>query len=158
MARQLLAQMEETHRQCEAALRECQEKIGSSIGLHAPLDSTRIAELTQWLETLETTWQSGRWQPVRIGLGRWLTTASQYLDAEKAACAANSAPVELRAELRGRLAALKMKAKVRGLAQDADLDAIAQEAERLQRQYPVPLESIMQLVSDYETKITARIK
>jgi hypothetical protein len=157
-ARYILAQLAVLCQQCGSALQECQEKIGNVAGLRAPLDPARSAELAQWLTTLEATWQEGRWQPVRVGLTRWLQTASEYVNAEKAALAANNAPLEMRAELRGRLAALKVKAQARGSAQDAALCATAQEAETLLHQYPVSLDRIARLVSDYEQRLSALMK
>lgn len=155
-ARELETRLEATRAQCEAALRACQEKIGPVPGLRAPLDPARLAELTSWRATLEKTVQERRWQPARIGLTRWLTTASEYVNAESAAVAANCAPVERCAELRGRLSALKMKGQARGLGLDTALNAIAQEAERLLALYPVPLDRIAALVAEYETKIAKK--
>jgi hypothetical protein len=157
-ARQVLTQIDDTHRKCEAALAACREKIGNVAGLRTPLDPARIAELSDWLNTLAGTLQQGRVQPARIGLDRWLATASEYLKVEQQTCAANSAPVELRAELNGRLAALKMKARARGLASDATLAAISLEAEQRLQEFPVPLDRITKLVSDYEAQLAARMK
>ena len=154
-AREVLAQLEATHAACEAALIECHERIGTVAGLHAPLDSARIPELTQWLAAVETSWQDGHWQSARVGLARWLQTASEYLSAEQAALAADRAPLEMRADLRGRLAALKAKAQAQGLAQDPALLAAAQEADTLLNRYPVLLDRIGQLVSDYEKRLFA---
>jgi hypothetical protein len=116
----------------------------------------RIGELSDWLATLDTAWQEGRWQAARIGLNRWLDTGRQYLSDERSALAANTAPTELRAELKGRLAALKMKARVRGVAQNESMDALAREAERLLHEYPVPLDRISAAVSEYEAQLMTR--
>jgi hypothetical protein len=157
-ARQILARIQETNARCEAALEDCRSKIGDVPTLRAPLDQARIAELADWLSTLEGALQQGRTQPARVGLDRWLATANEYLKVEQQACDANSAPVEQRAELNGRLAALKMKAKARGLASDSALQSAALEAETLLQQFPVRLDRIGQLVSTYEARLAACAK
>ena len=156
-AREVLRQLEETRQQSETALRECREKVGDVPGLRAPLDPARTIELTQWLGTLETTWREGRWRPARVGVERWLETAFEYLNTERETLKANNAPVETCAELRGRLAALKVKARARGLAQDTSQEDIAREAEQFLNQYPIPLERTVQCVRRYEAEISARL-
>ena len=63
-----------------------------------------------------------------MGMARWWATAQGYLEAARGACAANRAPVELCAELRGKLSALVAKAQARGVAQDPPLGGIAAQA------------------------------
>ena len=88
-----------------------------------------------------------------MGLDHWLQTTSQYIEAERAACSANRAPIELRAELKGRLSALKVKAQARGMAQDAELSALAYQAENLLRERPTPTVRAAQIVSEYEARV-----
>jgi hypothetical protein len=155
-ARTRIAELEEAHRQCAAALDECRLKIENPTGLRAPLADTAAPDLTAWLDTLNTTLQSGRWQSVRVGLDRWQATFEGYLAAERAALAANRAPLETRAELRGRLSSLRVKAQAyaaRGAALDPELTRIAGEADGLLSRHPTPLGQAGRLVADFETRL-----
>jgi hypothetical protein len=152
-ARTLFAQLNTLHQQCEEALTECRQQIADPNGLKAPLKPEWLVELSAWLDTLETALRQGRWKAARVGLDRWLQTAGQYIEAERAACTANRAPIELRAELKGRLSALKAKAQARGMAQDTELSALAYQAETLLRERPTPTVHAAQIVSEYEARV-----
>lgn len=157
-ARTLLGQLNVLHQQCLDALDECRRQIADATGLQAGLNPDWLVELAHWLDTLDEALRQGRWKASRIGLDRWLQTLGQYADAERAACQANNAPIELRAELRGRLSALKAKAQARGMGQDAALIALAGQAETLLRQCPTPTLRAAQLVQDYEMRIGQKNK
>jgi hypothetical protein len=62
----------------------------------------------------------------------------EYIAKEERAYAVNKAPLELRAELRGRLDALKAKALARGEAENATLSQLAEDAKRLLYTRPTP--------------------
>ena len=86
-------------------------------------------------------------------------TAEADLAAARAALASNQAPLEKRAELRGCLASLRVKAQAyaaRGIA--PALGAVADQADRLLASRPTPLEEAARLVADYETRLAGMIK
>ncbi len=68
------------------------------------------------------------WDPIAIGLERWNKSASDCVSLERAAYAANRGPLEMRNELRGRLDALKAKARGRGVAENGALSELAAQA------------------------------
>ena len=158
-AREILFQLRDTHAQCEQALNQTREKIANPEGLRAPLDPNALDELERWLGTLEATAQAGRWRAVRIGLDRWLPSATASLESERAALAANKAPTDAVAELRGRLSALGAKAQAmqtRGQTSDADLPAIAREADARLHTVPTELAQASRLVTEYESRLNHR--
>ncbi len=159
-ARDWIFQLRDLHNQCETALIRTRERIASPAGLLAPLDPNAIDELETWLATLEATAQAGRWRAARIGLDRWLPAAGASLESERAALAANAAPTEALAELRGRLGALRAKAQAtaaRGQTLDADLPAIAREADARLQTVPTDLAQASRLVAEYESRLNHRI-
>lgn len=152
-ARRLLEQLKGLHQQSVTALQQCQQQIADPTGLSAPLDPTALDELGAWLDTLDDAARNGRWKPARIGLDRWIKTAGEYAEAERTAFQTNQASIELRAELRGRLSALKAKAQARNLHTDTALYAFAQQAENLLHQVPTPLGLARKQVQEYETRL-----
>ena len=155
-SRDLIFQLRDTHNQCEQALNHTREKIANPEGLRPPLDPNAIDDLEKWLGTLETNAQAGRWKAVRIGLDRWLPAANASLESERQALAANKAPTDAAAELRGRLSALRAKAQAmqaRGQTLDAELPAIAREADARLQTVPTELAPVSRLVAEYESRL-----
>ena len=155
-ARQRLAAIQEQRAQCVEALRDCRERIDNPAGLREPLSQTALDDLANWLTTLEDTLKHGRWQPAAVGAKRWLQTADSYLAAEQQSCAANRAPVETAAELRGRLGSLQAKARAytsRGIALAPDVAELAHRAEQSCARRPVALQQATALVTEYEKRL-----
>jgi chromosome segregation ATPase len=160
-AHELLATLQTLNTQCAQALDECRQKIASPTGLCAPLDASRLTDLSDWLDTLDATLQQGRWKAARVGLDRWLQTAGGLADAARAAYAANRAPLDTRAELRGRLSSLRAKAQAytaRGVALDTTLTQLAAAADQLLQQRPTPIDEAARLVTEYETRLARCLK
>ena len=158
-ARDLIFLLRDTHNQCRQALQTTREKIADPQGLAAPLDGSAIDDLENWLVTLEQTAQAGRQKAARIGLDRWLPSATASLESERVALAANKAPLDQLAELRGRLGALQAKAKAiqsRGQTLDASLPALASEADARLHTVPTPLSQAAHLVSEYEARLNRK--
>ncbi len=150
IAHNLLKQLVELHRQAEAAFAESREKVVDHSTLQTPLAQENIDALETWLTRLESKFAEGLLNPVCVGLENWTAKVKDYIMAEKRAAQANKAPLETRAELRGRLDALKAKALARKLAEDARLAELAQQAKQLLYTRPTPLEQAAELVSQYE--------
>lgn len=156
IARHLLSQLTELHHQAETAFLESREKIADSSTLQTPIEQEQIDALSQWLTRLETKFGENFLNPIRIGLENWTAKVKVYIAAEERAYAANKAPLELRAELRGRLDALQAKALARGMAEDATLSQLAADAKRLLYIRPTPLEKAAELVTQYEKALNRK--
>jgi hypothetical protein len=157
IAHHLLNHLIELHVQAETAFTESQEKVADYSTLQTPLIQEQIDALSQWLTRLETKFAKGIVTPVRVGLENWIAKVKEYIAAEERAYTANRAPLETRQELRGRLDALKAKALARGLAEDAHLSELAENAKQLLYTRPTPLDKAAELVSQYEKRLNRQI-
>lgn len=152
----LMAELRDTNRRCADVLVECRGKVDRPANLRAPLPAASLDDLETWLQTLGQTLQQGNWQAATVGLTRWLESGQSHLNAEKAALAVNSAPLDSLAELRGRLSSLRAKERaytLRGAPADPALETLAQEAERLLELRPSPLPEATAAFNAYETRL-----
>lgn len=157
-ARDLLRTL--TGEQSEAYTRylHCEAEIAPPSGAVAPPDAARVAELTDWLATLERTAREGHLQAAGVGLERWTASADATLTAVRAARAACDAALNARDGLAGRLAARRQQllaAMRRGVALDPAIERIAADAETLLRQRPLPLRDAEARVREYEARVRA---
>jgi len=154
-AKRMLERLQSAHQQAKDALRERQEKVRleAEATLPKPFDDAQVEALTPWLDKLESTHRQGQWKPVRVGLGKWTAIARECLATTEAALEANLARLRERDELRGLLDALKAKAKDRGLAEDAEGNALADEAWQLLHSRPTPLDRARQLIAAYQSRL-----
>src|SRR5262249_47826299 len=137
-AHTLLERLRVIHQQATAALAESQVKVVTQASPPPPMTEETLEALAQWLQRLERTWAEGRWAPVQVGVQNWLARAQACLVGEEQVAAACRAPLELRQELRGRLQALKAKAVACGLAEEATLVSLAEQATQLLYTRPTP--------------------
>lgn len=86
------------------------------------------AGLADRLDEVFLTDPAARWQHRRAALDRWLSTARALQGQLERALDINGAPLERRDELRGRLQAFRAKMAAVGVAEDAELGAIAEQA------------------------------
>jgi hypothetical protein len=152
-AGELLKQVSELRRQSEKAYAECRRTIDCPSGLKAPLEEVRQQELSDWLTTLDKSRAAGRWNALAVGLKRWLETAEQCVAEEQAACINNQAPLELRAELHGRLTAALARARAKGISLDAALTAQVRQAESLLAAVPTRLPDALRMVQAIEVRL-----
>jgi len=152
-AHQLQAQLIELHRQATDAFAESTLKVVDHSKLQKPLATELIVALSSWLSRLETKFAEGLVNPVQVGMENWTAKVKEYIAAVEVAYAANKAPLQTRAELRGRLEALKAKALARGRAEDATLAELAVQAQQLLYTRPTPLDRAADLVSQYEKRL-----
>jgi hypothetical protein len=111
------------------------------------LDPTQIAELGDWLASIGRTLDKGEFKSARVGLQRWTISADSMYGGE-----------EQRREQLDLLRALRAMAQRRreqGVVIDAELDAVALEAEAVLRNRPVNLTRASQLVEQYQRGVTA---
>ncbi|WP_193197382.1 hypothetical protein [Nostoc sp. MG11] len=156
IAHDLLKQLEELNSKSIAAFAESQEKVVDHSMLATPLTQVQIDALSQWLTRLETKLAEGLMNPVMVGLENWTIKTREYIALEKQTYTANSAPLETRRELRGRLDALKAKALARGLIEDPHLAQLAEEAKQLLYTRPTALDKAAELVSRYEKRLNEK--
>ena len=155
-ARALLTKLRELEQSCRATAYECRNKIETAASPAALPDPIAQADLAAWIERLEAAGRQRQWNPLRVGLGRWLQAA----EAVKAQLSdfhdANKAMLERREELRGLLGALQAKARAqaaRGAVLDPALAALAHEAETLLHGRATPLDRATGLVTEYERRL-----
>lgn len=159
--RDLLRELSDLLTQAAAARETCQAKIADPTGLKTPPDASAVTDLSNWLDTLDGAAREGRWNPARVGLDRWGQTARSTLETARSAAAANRAPLETLAELRGRLSSLRAKAQsyaARGVALPDTVWTLASDAERSLQRRPTPLAEASRLVSEYEAQLTQFLK
>jgi hypothetical protein len=88
----------------------------------------------------------------------WNLAAQDCVSKERAAYAANRAPIETRDELRGRLDALQAKARCYGVAEVDRLHELAQQAEQLLYARPTLLDRAQAAVTAYERAVSGAKK
>ena len=154
-AQQLQSRLVEVHRQAISAFEESTLKVVDHSMLQTPLASEHIVALSSWLSRLETKFAEGYIIPVQVGLENWTLKVKEYIAATEKAYAANKAPLETRAELRGRLDALKAKALAHLMVEDATLADLATHAQQLLYTRPTSLDKAAELVSQYEKRLNS---
>jgi hypothetical protein len=140
----------------KAAYVEAGDKISVDGVLPAPPPDSRLDSLRDWLDRLQEKFDGGMLRPVSIGLQNWNNAAGLCVSDLQKVQAANSAPVVLRNELRGRLSALKAKAQAYRIEEDAGLMALSTEAEALLFTRPTPIARAEELVGRYQALLNER--
>jgi hypothetical protein len=148
-----LRELRRLYSDASAAWVEACEKISGSGELPAPPPETQINSLGEWLARLQEKYDDGMVRPVSIGLQNWNSAARTCVCDVKKVCEANRAPLELRKELRGRINALKAKAQAYRVEEDADLRALASEAEALLYTRPTPMDRACAAVTQYQARL-----
>ena len=92
--------------------------------------------------------------PLSVGLRNWNYAAGDCVSDLQKIHAANSGPLELRKELRGRMNALKAKAQAYRVEEDAGLRALATEAEGLLYMRPTPIDRADETVTRYQSALS----
>jgi hypothetical protein len=135
------------------ALPEARKKIANPEGLLEPIDpdvlSSAKVGLVPWLDRLTAIVAEGNWQVGRRGLDQWLEHAQRIRQAALAVRDANQRPLRRRDELRGRLAAYRAKAAALGLGEQADLEALYDDAHEALHTAPTDLLEAADLVARY---------
>lgn len=155
-ARKQLTQLTDLHRESVACWEERRAKVTCSTEPVPPQDPYQTTALSEWLSRLEGKFHAGMLDPIAKGLENWNKAASTFVSNEGAALKANRAPLLERNELRGRLEALKAKARALGFAEHAELTRLADQAATLLFQRPTPMETAASLVMDYERVLRAQ--
>lgn len=159
--RNLLKELADLQTQAAEALETSRLKVADPTGLKLPPPASAVTDLSNWLDTLENAAHEGRWNAARVGLDRWLQTARGTSDAIRASAAANRAPLEALAELRGRLSSLRAKAQsyaARGVTLPDTVWTLAGDAERCLQRRPTPLTESARLVEEYESLLARTLR
>ena len=109
--------------------------------------------LSAWLERLQEKCAQERPETIARGYENWLKALNKAMAASVQALGQERAPLETRSELRGRLDALKAKARVYGVAEDAALAGLAGQAEELLYARPTDLARSAAAVAAYERRL-----
>ena len=137
------------HRECVDAAAEARAKIADCAGLPVPFDERRIAYLAEWLDRVQNHLRAGAMEQFAAELRNWKAAAGDCAEQAKKIGLANRAPVEARRELRGRLDALKAKARAKGIAEGADLTDLAKKADTLLAARPTHMAEASEAVAAY---------
>lgn len=151
-----MRELRKSHSDASAAWKEAREKTSGPVELPPPPPETQIESLGEWLARLQEKYDDGMVRPVSIGLRNWNSAARDCVSEVKKVRDANSAPLELRKELRGRINALKAKAQAYRVEEEADLRALASEAETLLYSSPTPIYRACDVVTRYQALLQKR--
>jgi hypothetical protein len=146
-ARTDLASLRGLHGEALAAAAEANIKIAGR--LPAAVAEEKLRRLGEWLEQLDRRWAEGALETVAAGLRNWQDAAKACAAEDSAARDASRSAVAARRELRGRLEALKAKARAMGVAELTAICALATEAESLLAARPTELERASAAVAAY---------
>lgn len=149
-ARLRLEELARLHAEALAAAKEARAKICNCDSLPAPLAEGKLEALEAWLDRLDRKRRDDGLEAAAVGLRHWTAAAESCAALDRHCCDGSRAPLETRAELRGRLGALKAKAHQYGLAEDAPVAALAQGAEVLLYTQPTDLRRAAAAVAGFE--------
>jgi hypothetical protein len=141
------------HREALEAAIEAKAKIASNKPLPQPIAEEKLVRLRDWLDQLDRRWSEGAQETAAAGLRNWHAAACVVGKEDAAARDLNRAAVEARRELRGRLEALKAKARAMGVAEQASIAAIATETETVLVSKPTDLERAAAGVAAYAAAV-----
>jgi hypothetical protein len=135
----------------QAAGDRAREKIADPEGLQAALSPGVLDDdrrgLRPWLARLTAGAQRGAWREADADLDEWERAAAGALATAQQVVDANSAPLDRRAELRGRLDGLSAKAARLGLREDPVIDAVRAQARAVLYSAPCDLRRADALVN-----------
>jgi hypothetical protein len=154
-ARDRLRELCDAEREASALSLEAQDKI-SGVDLPCMPSQSKVEGLKDWLDRLQQKFDTGMVHPVSIGLQNWNSAARACVSDFERIRGANSAPLELRQELRGRINALKAKAQAYGLEEEGDLRTLANDAEALLYTRPTPIDEARDAVTRYQALLNER--
>jgi hypothetical protein len=157
-ARTQLDELPQLHREAVEAVEQARAKIVDCSKLPQPAETQRLQHLSDWLDQLEKRLNEGTTEHIAAGLRNWQSAAAEYAAQERNVSVANRAAVEARRELRGRLDALKAKARGRGLAEQGAIAGLAQQAEALLAARPTDMAQAAAAVTAYAKRLNGGLE
>ena len=151
-AEALLSAVQSAHRDACGTYAEVCEKI-AAVTSSRPKPDGEIEALASWLERLKTKSSEGVIAAVGVGLRNWTAAARETLGSDRAVLEESKRLLETRSELRGRLDALKAKARAYSMAEEQGLMVLAEQARHLLYSRPSALDRAASLLSEYEAKL-----
>jgi hypothetical protein len=160
-ARALLSTLKSEHEVARSTHREALEKAGCRLDFSE--NDKKLEGLIAWFDRLSAASGDGMLggsapAAMLVGLSNWSSAAHQILAADQAAAAEATQLLSTRLELRGRLEALKAKARAYSLAEHDELVALADQAAALLYRRPTPIDEAAALVAAYEVRLNNRVK
>jgi hypothetical protein len=140
----------QTHAEAVAVTAEARARIEAGQAIPAPSPGETLDGLRIWLERLQRKAAEGALHAVEVGLRNWQTAADECLTHEQAALGAGRRALQERDELRGRLQALKAKARVYGVCEVKSFADLSSRAEAMLYAHPANLQRAAALVAEYE--------
>lgn len=137
------------HGRALEALAELRDRFGEFAS--GCVGEEQMTALRGWLGRLEERREDAA--AVTVGLRNWSGTCAAYARVDAGVCAALEVAVGARRELKGRLDALKAKARVYGVAEVKGLAEVARAAEGLLGGRPVRLGDAAVMVAGYEERL-----
>lgn len=149
-ARARWGSFEEVHRQAVAQAADAATKLMPSVPALAPVPEEKVTALQDWLGRLEARCEAGEWMAVGVGLSNWTAIVEACVAQDRAALASCAEQLASRGELRGRLNALKAKARAYGLGEASESSRLFESAETLLYARPLDLSRAAEAVAHYE--------
>ena len=174
-ARDHLSHLEQLHRETLVGSEEVRAKIADCAALPSALSGQKLGGLRDWLARLDCFGDPGRngvdksglsgslnqkrlqatLDSLAVGLRQWNMAVEECVTQERKVGAASRALLEARAELRGRLDALKAKARARGVAERDAVTKLASQAEALLYAQPTDLAQAADAVAGYQRAVSS---
>jgi hypothetical protein len=145
------------HRESLATIAEARVAIADP-EVAAPIAEEKLERLREWLHQLDHSRKQGRSATLEAGVKHWRESAEKCIAQEKSARAANRGQLEMRQELRGRLDALKAKARARGVAEHPEIVQLAEQGRQLLAVRPTDLKKAAETVTRYADAVSTAEK
>ena len=153
-ARARWEELRRMHKEAVTAAEEAREKVVHGEALAAPVAEEKMQGLGEWLGRLERKRDEGAAEAVGIGLRNWCAAADGVAAEDRKACSEAQARVEARRELRGRMDALKAKARAYGVAESDGVAELGVAAEEMLFRRPTDLKDAAAAVARYEQRLS----
>ncbi len=153
MARARCEELLRVHAEAVAAAAESRDKVGREAHLPLPEKDEKVQAVQEWLVRLERKRDEGAIEAVKVGLRHWNAAVDACVLQDRKVGEAARARVEQRSELRGRLHALKAKARRFGVAESEEFTQLGGRAEALLYSQPTDLEGAAAAVAQYEKRL-----
>lgn len=155
-ARDLLTILKTGHETARAAYSEAREKAGYMLDFDS--NDRKLQALLTWFDRLSSASAERDPASLLVGLKNWTNAAQQAITTDCDTLSRAKHLLAARSELRGRLDALKAKARAYSLAENSELVALADQATALLYQRPTPIDEAASLVSAYEAKLNSQAR
>lgn len=119
------------------------------------VDPDRVRALAPPLDQVAGDVTAGAWDRAAQALSAWRTTADALHAETERVARANAAPVARRNELRGQLQVFRAKSLALGHGEQAGLDDLHEQAQKVVHVAPCDLARAEALVRDYITAVNA---